>query len=308
MNVVKADDRQVVGDTQLSAIHLVKHSNRGHVVRAHDGSRQSFAGQQLFHCLDATFQRVIALDYPVRLKRNAAFNERLGKGIQSRLRRVQALGSGDERNIAVPQGCEVLYPLPNPVVVIDLQQTDGWPLRSQIDEHQGDVAFRELFQQWLFNAEGHYRDTLDFALQHAANAKRHAFGIIVGRAHQDFVTVSNGNILESLDQLGEEWIGNFRNDEAKEPASARDQGARLGIRKIVKFADGIPYPLGHLGIDGRVMIDGAGDGGDGNLCPLGYRPYIHERRLLGGASLGFGLTLCHGVGEKLFSTYAVCEK
>ena len=133
---------------------------------------------------------------------------------------VQRGRSANEGDISVSQGGQMLHALPDAMVVIHFEQADARPLGPYVDEDQGHVALGELIEQWLFNAEGHNRDAFDFALEHAANAMRHSPGIVVGGADKDLVAVLDGDIFKSLDQFGEEWVGDLGDDEAKDLAAA----------------------------------------------------------------------------------------
>ena len=218
---------------------------------------------------------------------------------------MQPHGSGDERDIAMAQRGQVLHTLADAVVIIDFEQADAGTVRPLIDKHHGDVALGELLQQRLLDAERHHRDSLGLALQHAPDAQRHARRVVVGGADQDLVAILDGDIFESLNEFREEWIGDFRNDQAKEPGAPGDQRPRLAIGEIIQLADGLPHALGHLGIHGRHVIDGAGNSGDGHIGPLGHGANIHEQGLLLGAPGGFGLFGGHGTGvENAFTAYA----
>ena len=133
---------------------------------------------------------------------------------------VQPCRPADEGDVSVPQRGEMLHALADAVVVIHFEQADARPLRPNVDEDEGHIAFGELIEQRLFDAEGHDGYAFDFALEHAADAMRHSPGIVVGGADEDFVAVFDGDIFESLDQLGEEWVGDFRDDEAEDLAAA----------------------------------------------------------------------------------------
>src|SRR5258707_8141279 len=129
----------------------------------------------------------------------------------------------------------MLYALPDAMVVVHFEQADAWAPGPYVDKDQGHVAFGELIEQWLFDAEGHDGYALDLALQHATNAVGHSFWIVVGGADEDLVAVFDGDIFKSLDQLGEEWIGDLGDDEAEDLAAARDQSAGLSVGEVVEF-------------------------------------------------------------------------
>ena len=87
------------------------------------------------------------------------------------------------------------------------------------------------------------------------------FGIISGGGEQDFVAVLDCNGFEDLNDFRKEWIGNFRDDETKNPAAPGNQRPRLSIRVVAQFLDYAPDALGQRGIDGGNAVDGAGHGG-----------------------------------------------
>jgi len=107
----------------------------------------------------------------------------------------------------------VLHALPDSVMVVHPQQADSRPVRPHIHKHQRHMTVRQLVQQRLFNAEGHHCHAFGLALNHAANATLHPLWIIIGRADEDFISVLDGRVLESLNQFGEKRVGNLGDDE-----------------------------------------------------------------------------------------------
>src|SRR5258708_30185887 len=138
-------------------------------------------------------------------------------------------GAADERDIFVPQPEQMLEALQYAVMIVDLEQADARSIRPYVDEDQRYFAFGELIEEGLLDAEGHRGYAIDFALEHAADAVGHALGFVVGGADEDLVAIGDGDIFKPLDQLGEERIGDFRDDEAEELAAAGDEGAGLGV-------------------------------------------------------------------------------
>src|SRR5579859_6418266 len=128
---------------------------------------------------------------------------------------MQPHGPGDECNVPVSQRRQVLHSLADPVVVINLEQTDTGPVGPLIHKHERNVALGELLQERLFYSEGHYRNTLGLAFQHTANAKIHAPRIIVSGADQDLVSVLNRYVFESLYEFRKERIGDLGNNESE---------------------------------------------------------------------------------------------
>src|SRR3954469_20673618 len=97
---------------------------------------------------------------------------------------------------------EVLHSLADSVVIIHFEQTYARAVGAVVDKHQWDVALGKLIEERLLNTERHHRPSFRLALQHAADTKRHAARIIIGRADQDFVAGLYGDVFESLDKLG----------------------------------------------------------------------------------------------------------
>ena len=138
----------------------------------------------------------------------------------------------------------------------------------------GHVVERELIEHGLFFAEGEHRDAFHFALEHAAHAGGEHGGIAVGRADQNLVAVGDGDLFEALDQFREERIGDVFNDDAEKAAAAGDQGARVGVGKVVQLLDRLPNALGELFADDGRAVDGARNRGDGNLGQCGHGPNV----------------------------------
>ena len=98
----------------------------------------------------------------------------------------------------------------------------------------------------------------------------------------------DGDLFELLDELGEEGVGDLGDDEAEEPALAGDERTGLGVGKVVEFVDRFPDARGECGIDRWHVVDGAGDGGDGDsgmrgdsrMSILGATPSLRERFMI----------------------------
>ena len=65
-------------------------------------------------------------------------------------------------------------------------------------------------------------DTVYPAFDHAANRSLHAFGIVCGRSEKDFIIVLDRDVLEGLDNLWEERVGDVRNNQSENSGSPRD--------------------------------------------------------------------------------------
>jgi hypothetical protein len=164
------------------------------------------------------------------------------------------------------------------MVVVHFEQTDAGTFGSDVDEDERDFTFGELIEQRLFDAEGHDGNTFDFALEHAANAVGHALGVVVGGADEDLVAVLDGDIFKALDEFGEEGVGDLGDDETEEAAAAGDEGAGLSVGEVVELVDDLPYAFGDFGIDGYDVIDGARDGGNGDVGSASNGADVHALR------------------------------
>jgi len=139
-----------------------------------------------------------------------------------------------------------------------------------VDEDDGDVVGGEAVEEEVFDTEGHDGHAIDFAFEHASGAEVHGRGFVVGGTDEDFVAARDGGLLELLNEFGEEGVGDFGDDEAEETALAGDERAGLGVGEVVEVGYCLPDAGGEHGVDGRYVIDGAGDGGDGDSCERGY--------------------------------------
>jgi hypothetical protein len=93
-------------------------------------------------------------------------------------------------------------------------------------------------------------------------AQIHGLAFVVGGADEDFVAARDGDLLELLDEFGEEGVGDLGDDEAEQTRLSGDEGACLGVGKVIEFRNGLPDPGRKRGIDRGHVIDGAGDRGD----------------------------------------------
>src|SRR5260370_30202621 len=99
----------------------------------------------------------------------------------------------------MPEGSQVLHPLPDAMAIVDLEQAEPGAVRADIHGHDGNVAFGQLIEQGFFNAERHNSDALGVALEHATDAVRHAVGIIIGGTDQNLVSTFYRDFFKSLD-------------------------------------------------------------------------------------------------------------
>src|SRR5271170_938056 len=191
---------------------------------------------------------------------------------------MESDGPAHERYTSMPQCSQMLHTLSYAVVIVHLQHTDAWAQRPHIDKHQGYLTLGQLIEQRLFDAEGHNRDTLNLALQHAADAMRHPLGIIVCGTDQDLVAIFHRDVFKALNQLREEGIRNLGDDETEQSTSTRHQRSSLSIWKIIEFVDHLPHPFRHLRIHGGDVVHSARYSGNRNICSPCYRANVHSLR------------------------------
>ena len=306
MDVVKADDGHVLGDAEAALVEGAKGADGGEVVGAEDGGRRMRCVEKLGHAEHAAFQLVIALDDEALLRGAAGGVHGGEEGDAAEAGGVLGEGAADEANVAVAEGDEMLDGLLHAVEVIDhkgvgtKRASRGFPwgedFLRDVDEDHGDVAAGELFEDGIFDAEGHDGDAIDVALDHAAQAVLE-LGVVVGGTNEELVAVADGGGLEALDEFGEEGVGDVRDEEAEEARAAGDEGAGLGVGVVVEIAYGLADAGGHGGVDGGDVVDGAGGGGDGDVGGAGrrrgYRSGVGrwDRRTSACESCGVGLFL-----------------
>src|SRR5258708_5626465 len=156
------------------------------------------------------------------------------------------------------------------MAIVDFKKAEAGAVRTDIHCHDRDVAFGQLSEQWLFNAERHNCDAFGIALKHAADAERHSVGIVVGGTDQNLISAFYCDLFKSLNQLREKRVGDLRDDEAKQPASTGYQATSLRIGKVVQLIDRFPHTSGQLRVYSWNVIDGAGHVGNGHSSPLGH--------------------------------------
>ena len=218
---------------------------------------------------------MIAFDDECRVGGQADLEHRVQEGMFPRPGRLDAPRSGDKGNLFVAQSGQMLHCLPDPVQVVDTDVADPGAKRPHIHKHQRYFSQLQILEQHFFHAEGHDRNPLDPALDHSPHRTLHAFRIIARRGQQNLVVMLDGNALKDLHNFREERVGDFRNDEAKNPAASRHQGPGLCIGVVSQFFDYTPDAFGQLRIYRGNPVDGAGCGGGGNLCPFCDFANIH---------------------------------
>src|SRR5580698_8107704 len=138
----------------------MKHSDGRHVVGAYDCGRHIFLSQQLLHCGHSAFESVITFYDSGWLGSDTALLHGFGKRSQAGLRRVQPHGAGYESDMAVAERRQMLYRLPDSVVVIDFENADTRTVGTNIDEDQWNLALGQLIEKRFFDTEGHDCDAL----------------------------------------------------------------------------------------------------------------------------------------------------
>ena len=270
MNVVEADEGEVVGDAKVGFEESVLDADCGHVVGTHDGGGPGGEREDFVHGIAAAVERVIALDEPVGIGLEAGRLKATEEGGLAALRGAARERAADEADVAMAEHGEVLDAFVDAGAVVDGEDTIEGACGGGVDEDERDVFGGETIQEEVFDAEGHDGDAVDLALEHAAGAEFHGLGFVVGGADEDFVAAGDGDVFEILNEFGEEGVGNFRDDEAEQAAFSGDEGTGLGVGKVVEFGDGFPDAGGEDGVDGGNVVDGAGDGGDGDAGERSY--------------------------------------
>src|ERR1700743_2405756 len=169
---------------------------------------------------------------------------------------VQGMRAGEKADLAVAELGEMLNRGTDAGGVVKQDGGGFFVLQLEFSQDERDAVLRELIElveyRFLF-AEGEHGHTFDLTLDHAADAGGEHIGIAVGGAAEDLVFVRDGDLLEALDQLREERVGDVFDDDAEEAAAAGDERAGMGVRVVVKLLDGLPDPLA-----GTLPFGGAG--------------------------------------------------
>lgn len=270
MDVVKAHEGHVLGNTEAALLKCAKGADGGHIVGAEDRGGRVRQGKEGGYTMHAAFELVIALENEVFAGGAAGLLHGGEEGLAAKEGGVLLEGAGDETDVAVAEVGEVLDRLQHALAVVDEEDVLGKAGVGDVNEDHGDVAMQKLVEDGVFNAKGHHGDAVDVALNHAAEAVLE-FGVVVGGADKKLIAAIDGGSLEALDELGEEGIGDVGDKESEEAAFAGDERAGLGVRKVVEVADGLMDAGGELRVDGRDVVDGAGHSGDrdaGAFCDV----------------------------------------
>jgi len=270
VNVIEADEGEVVGNAQVGFEEGVLDADGGHVVGAHDGGWPSGQREDLVHGIAAAVECVIAFDEPLGIGLEAGGLEAAEECGLAALGGAAGERAADEADVAVAENREVLDAFVDAGAIVDGENAVEGSGGSGVDEDEGDIVGGEAVEEKVLDAEGHDGDTVDLALEHAPRAEFHGLALVVGRADEDFVTARDGDVFEFLDEFWEEGVSDFRDDETEQAAFAGDEGAGLGVGKVVEIGNSFPDAGGKDGVDGGNVVDGTGDGGDGDAGKRSY--------------------------------------
>ena len=200
------------------------------------------------------------------------------EGLEAGARGGEAERAADEGDAAMAEGGEVFHGVVDTGLVVDLDAAYARGGGSGVEEDEGDVAAAEDCDKGVVHLGGHDGYAVDFALEHAGDAELHALGVVVGVGDEDFFAVDYGDVLEGLYELGEEWVGDVGDDEAVEAGASGSEGAGVGVGIEVEGLDGATDPIGGARADLGRSVDGAGDGGGGDVGAFGDCLDIHSVR------------------------------
>ena len=299
VDVIEANDGDIVGYAEAGAVKLMEHADGCHVVGAHDGCWAGIGGEELLHSCNTALEGVVPFDEPFGMRRDAALFERIGEGGNAGLGGVEMKRTGDESDISVAQSAKVLYALPDAVVIVHFEHADAGAFWADVDEDEWNISFGKLIEQRRFDAEGHDGYAVDLALNHAADALVHAVGVVVGRTDQDLVAVLNGDVFEALKEFGKEGVGDLGDDEAEYLAASGDESSSLGVGEVVEFADDVPHAFGQGWVHRGDAVDGAGDRCDGDVRRSCNRADVHAFGCFAsGLFAGLLLSGCHVASDE----------
>lgn len=268
VNVVEADEGHIVGNAEAALLKCAESSDGGHVVGAEDGRGWMRETQQSRHSVHAAFELMIAFEDEVFAGDAAASLHGGEKGMTAQKGGVFFERAGDEADVTVSERYKMLEGFEHALAVVDEQDVLRELGVGDVDEDHGDVSVRKLVEDGIFDAEGHDRDAVDVALDHAPEAVLE-LGVVVGGADEEFVAVLDGGTLKALDELGEKRVGDVGDKEADETGATGDEGACLGVWEVVEIADGLVDASGKHRVHGGDLIDGARNSRDRDTGSFG---------------------------------------
>ncbi len=168
----------------------------------------------------AAFHCVIALNQPVFAAGTFGRFHSGQKRVAAESRRAFPHRPAHIGDFPVPEVGQVPYRFTETPAIIDGQSAGAGASRRLIDKHKGKGTElpNDFCAQRTFAAEGQNRGSGHAHLQHAADAAPGTVRVIAGGADQDFVAVTGRQILEGVDQLWEEWIGQISNEKTQQAA------------------------------------------------------------------------------------------
>lgn len=86
------------------------------------------------------------------------------------MRRVQGTRTTDECDSAMAEGTKMFDALSYALVVVHFQQADVRAIGALVHEDKGHIAFCQLVEQRLLDAESHDRYGIRLTLDHATDA------------------------------------------------------------------------------------------------------------------------------------------
>ena len=137
----------------------------------------------------------------------------------------------------------MLQPFLNPLLVININVRAEWAVFAGVHEHGRNVSPRQLDQQCRIRLRGHDCRAIHFALDHPADALRHASGLVVGVCDDDFQTLLHGLVFEMFHEFREKRIRDVRDDKSEHAAATRDESAGMRVGVKIQFLDGFPHPF-----------------------------------------------------------------
>jgi hypothetical protein len=134
------------------------------------------------------------------------------ESLSPRQGRLQMQRSSDEGDARMPERGQMLYRLPDSILIVNADVSYSRHVGSDVNEYQRNLTETKVFDQRVFHAEGQDRHPIHPALDHASHRRFHAFRVVHGGGDQYLVVVFDRLILEGLYDLREKRVGNLRDD------------------------------------------------------------------------------------------------
>src|ERR1700682_3314256 len=126
--------------------------------------------------------------------------------------RLQVGWAADKSDAAVSQRTEMIDRLRYTLTIVDLDIADSLADSAHIQKDQRNFAAGKLIRERTVHFRSHNRNTVHFAVDHAANTQCGPRIVIIRRIDQYVVTVLKSEVLKAVDQLRKEGIGNVGDD------------------------------------------------------------------------------------------------